>query len=463
MKVKPMKPAQKVVKQIFQARKLVLLFSLFALILLTLPACTGKNGKGPTEAEQNDGQGRQDEKIQAAFDKEAFYGADVMQQNRTASILAVGDVLIHDSLIHAAEREDGAYDFSPLFRYISPFVAAHHLAAFDMEGILKGPPYAGYPAFSTPESVADALRDIGFDYAITANNHALDFDVPGMKKSVESLREKGLKVIGTRVKPEEESFFIVEINGIKIGLTAFTYESSRVGAEEYRSLNSVPFTEEAAKLIDSVYVLQDRPDLIEKDGKRVEARIHDMREAGAEAIVVFFHWGTEYRLAEDHGQIYYSQLLANNGVDVVFGSGPHIIQPIRSISAEEGNHDMLCFYSMGNFVSNQQFETGNSNGHAQDGLMASVTFEKTDQGEVQVKEGRYLPCTVYKEYPKGKEIAYTEAVVVPIFQALEDIEAYSLSQEAVEEIKAAYARVQEVMEKNNLEEFRVEEYQRNWH
>lgn len=367
-------------------------------------------------------------------------------KSEPATFVFVGDVLIHQSLINAGAGEGGSYDFKPLFRHTQDFIRAADHAAYDMEGTLTGPPYSGYPAFSTPEDIVDNLRDIGFDLAITANNHQMDFDYPGLVKSAGVFKEKGFPNLGTRTKETDPKFLIQEINGMKIGLTAFTYESERLG--EFRAMNNVPIPKEYEPLVDSVYVNEGRPELWEEDGKRIAKRIEDMRKAGAEAILVYFHWGTEYSLSEDAGQLYYSQLLADLKVDAVVACGPHVIQPVRSISSEDGTHEMLCYYSVGNFVSNQQYDTGGSEGRAQDGLMALMSFERNADGKVQLSDSGYIATFVYKQYPKGKDVEYTDAVVVPLRAALEDPAAYELDDAAIRELEEAHTRIQSVMDLN---------------
>lgn len=373
-----------------------------------------------------------------------------------AAFVFVGDVLIHQSLINAGERADGSYDFAPLFRHTRDILSAADVAAFDMEGTFSGAPYSGYPAFSTPEDLRTALRGAGFEIAVTANNHAMDFDVPGMKRTAEQLREGGFTVLGTRTDAGDPAYVIREVNGMKIGLTAFTYESDLV--DEYRSLNFVPIPHDCEELIDSVYVGTDRPDLMEADGKKIEDRIRKMREDGAEAILVYFHWGTEYAAGEDAGQVYYAQLLADLKVDAVVACGPHVIQPIRSIASEDGSHQMLCYYSVGNFVSNQQYDTGNSEGRAQDGLIALLSFARNEEGKVVLSDCGYIATFVYKQYPKGADEEFTDAVTVPLRAALGKPDSYGLNEDAVRELEESLERIRFVMDQNTPGNLSLTEY-----
>lgn len=388
-------------------------------------------------------------------------GTEALGEDRV-TLACVGDVLIHQSLLNAGLQEDGTYDFLPLFRYFAPINEQVDIAAFDMEGVLKGPPYAGYPSFSVPETIAFDLKASGFDLAITANNHAMDFDYPAMQTSVRSLRAADLEVLGTRAEHDEPKFMIKEIKGMKIGLSAFTYESPRIlfNGEYLRALNQVPISHKNAELVDSVYVLPGAEAWLEEDKARIETRCQEMREAGAEALVFFFHWGTEYAIEEDFGQNFYAQILADQGVDVVIGIGPHVIQPIRSVRSQEGNHEMLCYNSIGNAVSNQQFETGGAEGRAQDGLIALVSFVRNQEGEVVLGDCGYMGHTMYKTYPQGKDSAYTVGCAVPVEAGALNPQDFDLDQDGLEQIRLAQARIQKIMDFNKTGSFSISSYQK---
>lgn len=369
----------------------------------------------------------------------------------------VGDILIHDSLINGTRQEDGSYNFRPIFKYVEPQIKNLDLAIFDMEGTFRGEPYAGYPAFSTPEDLAADLKEVGFNLAITANNHAIDFGIPAMQRTIKVLRDAGIENIGTRLSPEEPTFMIKEMGGIKAGISAWTYESARMGENfELRALNNIPFSAEDAKLIDSFYAMGGATDLMEVDAQRIRDRIKEMRKAGAETIIFIMHWGTEYMPEHDASQAFYAQVLANEGVDLVLACGPHVAQPIREVVSEDGNHHMLCYYSVGNCVSNQQFDTGNSQGHAQDGLMAVVKFARKPGGEVGISRAGYMTHTAYKQYPHGRDAEFTEALYLPLEAALSNPAAFNLSEDGINEAKLAKERIDSVMSKNKELDFKLE-------
>jgi len=108
--------------------------------------------------------------------------------------------MVHDSQIEAAYRpEDGSYSFYSCFEPLKEITARADLAVINLETVLAGEElgYTGYPAFNTPESLARALKEAGFDLVCTANNHSLDRGETGVLKTLEHLEAAGLKSFGT--------------------------------------------------------------------------------------------------------------------------------------------------------------------------------------------------------------------------------------------------------------------------
>ena len=109
-----------------------------------------------------------------------------------ATILMVGDMLLHDPVEAAAETEVGGYDFSFLFEKTKDRIGAADLAIVNQEVILGGVELgiSGYPSFNGPAEVTDALAEAGFDVALHATNHALDRGADGIYNTLTSWRER---------------------------------------------------------------------------------------------------------------------------------------------------------------------------------------------------------------------------------------------------------------------------------
>lgn len=286
-------------------------------------------------------------------------------------IVAVGDVIPHDTVLRAFRDPRGGYDFKPAFRFVKPDIESADLAICNFETVVSGKgSYSGYPDFDSPESLAAALADAGFDVAVTANNHLMDQGVRGLDGTIDALRRSGLAVAGTR-KPGEPRYALVERAGFKVAIVAYAFaaydKQGRLG------FNSIPMPPQAATRI-NYYVEKE----LQAGIAEIRASVAAARQAGADIVVAFYHWGEEYDLSPRPVQVALAQASADMGVDLVFGSHPHVLQRVDMLRpAQAPEREVPVFYSLGNFLSNQRRDTVD-NRLTEDGVIASATFEKAD-------------------------------------------------------------------------------------
>lgn len=278
-------------------------------------------------------------------------------------LVAVGDNLLHMGLVNQAKQSDGSYDFRPYYQPVMPLIESADLAVINQETILGGSafPYSGYPQFNSPHAVGDALVDTGFDVILTANNHSMDKGYAGIEHTLGFWREKYPEIVtaGMNLSPEEQqNISLVEQNGITLAILNYTF-----------SLNGIPLPKDHPY---AVNLLEDR-DLMVKH--IAFAKQH------ADFTIVFPHWGEEYSDSPNSLQQDLTAFFAQQGVDLIIGSHPHVLQPVEWISPEgtprtpEDPHvegDMLVYYSLGNFLSQQ------NTARRMLGGMATVTLQKTE-------------------------------------------------------------------------------------
>ncbi len=367
---------------------------------------------------------------------------------RKATVMFAGDVLMHSYLINGGETEDATYDYDYLFQPISSFLSAADYAICNMEGTLGGEPYTGFPLFSAPDELARAMRVGGFKAATNANNHTIDRGHEGVIRTNNVLKEAGLDVLGTRAGEDADTWFIREINTINVGFSNYTYETARQDGS--RSLNGIKMSADTEELIDSFSY--EEPDF-SADLAEMADRVTRMREAGAEAVVFILHWGTEYSSAENDYQVRIAGALADAGVDVIFSCGPHVIQPVKSVSSADGAHDTLVFYSGGNFVSDQLYSTAGNNGRAEDGLLMMAQFERDPSGDVRLSDSGYFLTYCYKnKYAEYK----THNSPIPVRAALADPDQFN-SHEYGHLLEDSLTRSQIVMSENDVSGLRFRE------
>lgn len=354
----------------------------------------------------------------------------------SATISAQGDLLMHEPVISSCRQADGTYDFSYLFRYVAEYVNRFDYAAVNLETTLGGSsyPYQGNPEFNCPDTIADALKAAGYDMILTANNHASDTYATGILRTLEQLRSRGLATLGTMLTDEEKKYEIVELNGIKLGMLCYTYATNEL-SEGQPSLNHRSFVKTKGIVN---YFLEGKT---ERFFTEVEGHIADMKADGAEAIVLYIHWGKEYITEASAIQEGMAQRLCDLGVDVIIGGHPHVVQPVEYIeSTVDPGHSAVCIYSVGNVVSNQMKEVDPAfkSGHSEDGALFSVTFGKFSDGTVEVTDVDVLPTWVNRNTNSGNR----RYDIIPLDISREDQwqELYGLTDEQFASAQNSYER-----------------------
>lgn len=317
----------------------------------------------------------------------------------TATVSVQGDLLMHKPIFTSgtAVQQGGVYDFSPIFRYIQDYISSYDYALANLETTFGGNGYVyqGWPNFNCPDPFADALVGAGYDMLLTANNHSYDTEMTGLTRTLEQLRQRELETLGSRLSQEEKRYSIVEVNGIRLGMVCYTYTTSMDGSRPRLNGNN-PVKE--PELIN--WFSYNRQDELFSALEQIMA---DMRAEGAEAFILYTHWGEEYSLTPNDHQRTIAQKACDLGFDAIVGGHPHVVQPMELLtSTQDPNHKAVCLYSMGNAVSNQRIaEMRMKTGHTEDGVLLTLTFEKYSDGTVYLAETDVLPTWVNLHYHNG--------------------------------------------------------------
>ncbi len=341
----------------------------------------------------------------------------------TASVGTMGDLLMHTPIFlpkynPETYHSDGTYDFDPVFQYLTEYTSQLDYAVANLETTLcgtdNGYEYHGYPAFNCPDAIVDGAKKAGFDMLLTANNHSYDTSLVGYKRTLEVIRGQGLATLGTYASADETKWTITEINGIRIGMLCYTYAVSETD-DGRPSLNGMPHIAEAG--LCNYFYSGNLP----KFYTEVETYLQEMKEPGAEATMLFIHWGVEYQTKPNEQQTTMAQKLCDLGIDVIVGGHPHVIEPIDLLeSTVDPDHKTVIIYSTGNALSNQR--TGGSDlfpaGYVEDGILFSVTFEKYSDGTVYLAGAEALPTWVNKFTNENGKLEYN---ILPLdYERLEE-------------------------------------------
>lgn len=322
----------------------------------------------------------------------------------SVSLCAVGDMMVHASQLAAQARESG-YSFDNNFSAIKPYVSGATVAACNLETTFAGDggEYRTYPTFSSPEELATGLKKAGFDVLSTVNNHAFDSGSSGVDHTLEVVEGDGMAAVGTRASESDKTYTIVDADGVKLGVTAWSYGEFDEGGNALLNGNSA--TDAAAKV--NVFDPADT----EGSCARIMASVDQMK--GSDLQVVIIHWGTEYELSPNEAQTALAQALCDAGVDIIIGSHPHVVQPVEELTSCDGSNTCFVAYSLGNAIADQRREYADTTAYSEDGLMVDFDITRKASGVASVKGVTCTPTWVSKYDTSGG----TEFTIVPLDSA----------------------------------------------
>lgn len=294
--------------------------------------------------------------------------------DNSVSIVMAGDMLMHMPVNRSGIKSDGDIDFSHLFTYTERYIKDADIAIVNQEVMLGGVELgiSGYPMFNTYYEVGDALVDAGFDVVLHATNHTMDRGKEGLLNCISYWEENHPSVTYLGIQDtaqEQDEIFVTEQKGIKIAILNYTY-----------GLNGLPMPDDMPYAVN----LMDKEKMAKDIAKAKEL---------ADFIVVCPHWGTEYVLKASSYQKEYAQFFLENGVDLVIGAHPHVIEPIEMLSDENGN-EMLVYYSLGNYVNSTASEEKDI-GKRMLGAIAEIKIIRDDSGDVVIDEYTAHPIVTY--------------------------------------------------------------------
>ena len=304
---------------------------------------------------------------------------DNESNNNVVRIVAVGDNLIHNSVLKSGKINDSTYNFNRLFEVMKNDFQEADIAIINQETILGGKfrPYDGYPNFNSPFELGDAIRNAGFDVVLHASNHTLDVGVQGVHNCIEYWKKhKDITFLGINESQEERNNIkIIEKNGIKFALLNYTYGLNGHILPKDKSY--------LVNLIDTTLIIKD---------------LHKAEQL-ADFTIVFPHWGEEYIYKPNKNQVQLAELMAEHGADLIIGTHSHVLQSIEWIECDNGNKS-LCYYSLGNYTSGQLASPRVLGG------MAKITIV-CENDSVYIADAGIVPTITHYEWIKGTSMHKT--------------------------------------------------------
>ncbi len=307
-----------------------------------------------------------------------------------ATILAVGDNLMHASVSYSGLQADGSWNFDHLFAPIGPDLQSADVKILCQEVILGGLDLgiSGYPNFNTVQEVGHSIVNAGFNVVASANNHTMDKGADGILRTIRFWNEQYPQVCVTGIhesKDDQDRIRVIDQEGIRIAILNYTY-----------GLNGYTLPAGQEYLVDLL-----------QDTEKIQADIQTAR-ANADFVIVMPHWGTEYSYDVNEQQQNLVRMMANLGVDLVIGSHPHVVQPVQWVDREGYERPMLVYYSLGNFVSIQDKTSTMLGG------MANITIRK-ENGETYITDHSLKLLVTHYEVEEGNPY-FTNVTTYPLDQ-----------------------------------------------
>ena len=338
------------------------------------------------------------EKKQGDGNPQNVTSEEVTEDNgvKRVKLTAVGDIIAHETILNLAETGNG-YDFSSLFALLKDDISSMDLAIANVETPLGGGPYTGYPNFNTPDEMGLAVIDAGFDVALQASNHSMDAGTDGIRHSISFWKKHTDKILMVGMhesQAEADEIPLLTVNGITFAILNYTY-----GLNGYELPNDEDYL--ITLMNDSTW------DYIKEQVQRADTL--------ADFVIVCPHWGEENLVGEPTSfQKEWGVMFTEAGADLILGTHPHVIEDIEWITAENGNK-ALCYYSLGNFVSNQQYTDLVLGG------MAYVAIEKDDEGTHIVTDSAKVVPVVTHNDKTGDPVVIQTYYLADYTQELADV------------------------------------------
>ena len=383
------------------------------LVLLTLAACSNSK-KQQVPAEESPSVPIVEQPKPAEIPE---LPASAPEETRTdkadtseVSFLAIGDVLFHTPLFKACKEDSAFCHFEYVFAPWEKDIAAADIAVVNQETIFvpRSDGYASYPSFGSPEEVGLAEIAAGFDLVTHATNHTIDRGEKAVDYTIGFWKDKPAKALGIHAtEADRDSVFVLDKKGIRFAFVNFTY-----------GLNGQKLPADRPYLVD----LLDSGNLWLKPIQRADSL--------AEVTVAFLHFGTEYMELPSPEAMRQAELAIDAGADIVVGTHPHVIEPYGVYTTKAGNR-ALVYWSLGNFVSNQQQLETNLGGVAkftvrkiqtEDSSKIEITQALFEGSVTQQEVGNYhaVPLSAYSDSLSQRHLLKAK---VPAFN-LENLQAH---------------------------------------
>lgn len=354
------------------------------------------------------------------------------EKTNKVKIQLVGDVVLNSTLLENTSNASSEYDFSNIFSTIKGKINGD-IALFNLEGVIdvnkNGTQISGAPLFNYPKKIASDLKDAGFNMCVTANDRAAYFSDMGIKNNYENLISTGLCPVGTSIE-NTKNYVVVEMNGVKIGVLAYTDKLSDFDKIDKRYISALDFTD------------------IEGTVDAISADVQSVKQYGAEIIIASMHWGDDIGSEPTEAQRELADKIVKCGVDIIYGTRSHVLQNISFKNIVDDNdlsRNVIVAYSMGNFLAQPTVTTGQA---GQQSAILNIYVERDQNGRAYISSAECEAIFIYAP-SKNNDTNY-DYVILPATEYAQATEKPSvfLNDEDWQKCKDAYNYVSKIAQES---------------
>lgn len=296
----------------------------------------------------------------------------------TVRIAVVGDVMCHQPQITGAYDKDcDCYDFRYTFAPVKKYLERADLSISNLETTLPGKRelYGGYPRFGAPDALVEALSWSGIDILTLSNNHILDRGRQAFLRSIKVVHENGMYSLGAYASEDDwrkRRILLLRRNGLRLAFLSYTYATNGFPTFRGTKLNRM-------------------------HKRNIAADLKVAHTLAADAVIVLYHFGKEYQRKPTERQQAYTNFAFYHGADIVLGSHPHVLQPLRFLYLRDIYGRMrkrFVAYSLGNFLSSQRWRYVDGGAILYFDISRIKTHSK-EAASLAIRNVHYEPIWVY--------------------------------------------------------------------
>lgn len=296
---------------------------------------------------------------------------NISEADTIIKMSTVGDILCGEAMLEDAYNEEiKMYDFSNMFKKVSGYINKADIVMGTMEtNFAKGE----YSSENTPAEFAKAVKNSGVNLVTICHNHSLDLGVKGLKETKTTLKDLGFDVFGDKLDEENKNAVLIKnVKDTNIAFLTYTYGVNKNSSKE--NLKYINIYSE----------------------KQVKEDIQYAKQNNAQYICVLIHWGDAISETVTKGQKQIADFLVENGVDMILGAHPSVVQPMEVRKNSEGKNVFIA-YSIGTYISTL------SDDNAKIELVLNVELRKSGKdGKVYLNKVDYTPIYVLDNGTKAE-------------------------------------------------------------